>query len=40
MREAHLVSSVPLRPAAKVFQTVIDHLQGLVRRVPDGEQRG
>src|ERR1051326_268795 len=39
-REVHLVGSVPLRPAAQVFQTVAEHLGGLVRRIPDGEQRG
>jgi hypothetical protein len=35
-----LVGSVPLRPAATVFETVSEHLGGLVRRIPDGEQRG
>jgi hypothetical protein len=39
-REVLLVGSVPLQPAAKVFETVGDHLDGLVRRIPDGEQRG
>jgi hypothetical protein len=39
-REVHLVGSVPLRPAARVFETVSEHLRGLVRRIPDGEQRG
>src|SRR5215831_21011032 len=39
-REVYLVGSVPLRPASRVFQTVTEHLGGLVRRIPDGEQQG
>jgi len=35
-----LVGSVPLRPAARVFEVVAEHLAGLVRCIPDGEQRG
>ena len=35
-----LVGSVPLRPAARVFEVVSEHLGGLVRRIPDGEQQG
>jgi hypothetical protein len=35
-----LVGSVPLRPATRVFEVVSEHLGGLVRRIPDGEQQG
>jgi hypothetical protein len=39
-RSVLLVGSIPLRPAARVFEVVAEHLGGLVRRIPDGEQRG
>src|SRR6476661_2382231 len=39
-REVMLVGSVPLRPAAKVFETVATHLGDLAPRIPDGEQIG
>ena len=39
-REVLLVGSVPLRPAAKVFETVAQHLGTLATRIPDGEQIG
>lgn len=39
-REVLLVGSVPLQPAAAVFETVTLHLGDLVRRIPDGEQLG
>jgi hypothetical protein len=39
-REVLLVGSVPLRPAANVFETVAKHLGPLAPRIPDGEQIG
>ena len=39
-REVFLVGSVPLQPAAKVFETVAKHLGTLAPRIPDGEQIG
>jgi hypothetical protein len=39
-REVLLIGSVPLRPAAKVFATVADHLGTLAPRIPDGEMMG
>jgi hypothetical protein len=39
-REVLLVGSVPLRPAAKVFETVAHHLGELAPRIPDGEMMG
>src|SRR5262245_3065881 len=39
-REVLLIGSIPLAPAAKVFETVARHLGTLVRRIPDGEQIG
>lgn len=39
-REILLVGSVPLRPAASVFETVAKHLGPLAPRIPDGEQIG
>jgi hypothetical protein len=39
-REVLLVGSVPLAPAAKVFETVVQHLGHLAPRIPDGEQIG
>ena len=39
-REVLLVGSVPLRPAAKVFETVAAHLGALAPRIPDGEMMG
>ena len=39
-REVILVGSVPLSPASSVFTTVASQLEGLVRRIPDGEQAG
>jgi hypothetical protein len=39
-REVLLVGSVPVRPAAKVFETVAAHLGPLARRIPDGEMMG
>jgi hypothetical protein len=39
-REVLLVGSVPLRPAANVFETVAKHLGTLAPRIPDGEQIG
>jgi hypothetical protein len=39
-REVLLVGSVPLRPAANVFETVARHLGNLAPRIPDGEQIG
>lgn len=39
-REVLLVGSVPLRPAANVFETVARHLGTLAPRIPDGEQIG
>jgi hypothetical protein len=39
-REVLLVGSVPLTPAAAVFETVAHHLKDLVLRIPDGEQIG
>jgi len=35
-----LVGSVPLRPAARVFEAVSQHLGPLAHRIPDGEQSG
>lgn len=39
-REVLLVGSVPLRPAAAVFETVAGELATLVTRIPDGDQHG
>jgi hypothetical protein len=39
-REVLLVGSIPLQPAAKVFETVANHLGTLAPRIPDGEQIG
>jgi hypothetical protein len=39
-REVLLVGSVPLRPAAAVFECVARNLGALVPRIPDGEQIG
>ena len=39
-RQVLLVGSVPLRPAAAVFETVARHLGPLAPRIPDGEQIG
>jgi hypothetical protein len=39
-REVLLVGSVPLRPAAQVFETVAAHLGPLAPRIPDGEMMG
>jgi len=39
-REVLLVGSVPLAPAAAVFETVAQHLGALAPRIPDGEQIG
>ena len=39
-REVLLVGSVPLRPAAKVFEAVGAHLGPLAPRIPDGEMMG
>jgi hypothetical protein len=39
-REVLLVGTMPLQPASKVFETVAEHLGGLVPRIPDGEQLG
>jgi hypothetical protein len=39
-REILLVGSVPLRPAARVFETVAHHLGELAPRIPDGEMMG
>lgn len=39
-REVLLVGSVPLQPAAAVFETVAKHLGTLAPRIPDGEQIG
>ncbi len=39
-RQVLLVGSVPLRPVAKVFETVAKHLGPLARRIPDGEMMG
>jgi hypothetical protein len=39
-REVLLVGSLPLRPAANVFETVTRHLGTLAPRIPDGEQIG
>ncbi len=39
-REILLTGSVPLRPAANVFETVSAHLGTLAPRIPDGEQIG
>jgi hypothetical protein len=39
-REVLLIGSVPLRPAAKVFTTVAEHLGPLAPRIPDGEMMG
>jgi hypothetical protein len=39
-REVLLVGSVPLRPAAKVFETVAARLGALAPRIPDGEMMG
>lgn len=39
-REVLLVGSVPIRPAASVFEIVARHLGGLVKRIPDGEMKG
>jgi hypothetical protein len=39
-REVLLVGSVPLRPAAAVFETVARHLGALAPRIPDGEMMG
>ncbi len=36
-RPVHLVGSVPLSSAEEVFRAVSDALNGLVRRIPDGE---
>src|ERR1700729_2194927 len=40
LRNVLLVGSVPLRPAAEVFETVARSIGDLVRRIPDGEQIG
>ncbi|HEY7059902.1 MAG TPA: hypothetical protein VII06_00375 [Chloroflexota bacterium] len=39
-REVLLVGSMPLQPAAAVFEVVGAHVGDLVRRMPDGEQLG
>jgi len=39
-REVLLVGSVPLRPVAKVFETVAKHIGHLAPRIPDGEMMG
>ena len=39
-RELLLVGSVPLQPAARVFETVAKHLGRFAPRIPDGEQIG
>jgi hypothetical protein len=39
-REVLLVGSVPVRPAASVFETVAAHLGTLAPRIPDGEMMG
>jgi hypothetical protein len=39
-RQVLLIGSVPLRPAAKVFATVAEHLGPLAPRIPDGEMMG
>jgi hypothetical protein len=39
-REVLLVGSMPLQPAAAVFEAVAAHLGSLVPRIPDGEQLG
>jgi hypothetical protein len=39
-RNVLLVGSVPLSPAASVFETVARSIGDLVRRIPDGEQIG
>ena len=39
-REVLLVGSVPLQPAARVFEAVSAHLGTLAPRIPDGEQIG
>lgn len=39
-RDVLLVGSVPLRPAAKVFELVADKLGDLAPRIPDGDQHG
>ena len=39
-RRIHLVGSVPLEPASKVFESVSRHLGPLANRIPDGEQIG
>jgi hypothetical protein len=39
-RQVLLIGSVPLRPAAKVFATVAEHLGTLAPRIPDGEMMG
>jgi len=39
-RPIHLVGSIPLEPAAAVFETVAQRLGTLVTRIPDGEQIG
>jgi hypothetical protein len=39
-REILLVGSLPLRPAAKAFEMVAQHLGTLAPRYPDGEQLG
>jgi hypothetical protein len=39
-RQVLLIGSVPLRPVAKVFATVAEHLGTLAPRIPDGEMMG
>jgi hypothetical protein len=39
-REVLMVGSVPLSPAASVFTTLASELEGVIRRLPDGEQAG
>jgi hypothetical protein len=39
-RRVHLVGSVPLTPAAAVFEKVAQSLGQLINRIPDGEQVG
>ncbi|MFM9970873.1 MAG: hypothetical protein ACKVQK_20965 [Burkholderiales bacterium] len=39
-REVLLLGSVPLQPAARVFETVAKHLGTSAPRIPDGEQIG
>lgn len=39
-RQVLLIGSMPIRPVAKVFTTVAEHLGTLAPRIPDGEMMG